>query len=315
MANDQLLVDSASRIFADYSGKAVVERSESGEYPTALDEVLAQNGFFDLATRDSGFPLESTFLVLREAGKYAVSVPLAEIMLGSRWVGSGSRPSIGVIAGQKIVGIPWASRAAILIGVKKDAREALTITHGKIRPGRNIAGESRDEVSIENNMALDLEGDVGYDLLALARLTQTVGVLEKILELTLSYANEREQFGRPIAKFQAIQHNLAILAGEVAAAVRAGDSGIAAISSPRQRVEIASSKARVNEAAGTVAEIAHQVHGAMGFTHEHQLHHFTRRAWAWRDEFGNEVYWRQELGRYIAALGPENAWDFFATRG
>ena len=139
--------------------------------------------------------------------------------------------------------------------------------------------------------------------------------MERILDLTLSYANEREQFGRPIAKFQAIQHNLAILAGEVAAAVRAGDAGIAALSTSRQRLEIASSKARVNEAAGVVAEIAHQVHGAMGFTHEHQLHHFTRRVWAWREEFGNEIYWRQELGQHIAGLGPDGVWPFIATRG
>ncbi len=53
----------------------------------------------------------------------------------------------------------------------------------------------------------------------------------------------------------------------------------------------------------------------MGFTHEHKLHHFTRRAWAWRDEFGNDVFWRRQLGAHIAGVGADGAWDFIATRG
>jgi alkylation response protein AidB-like acyl-CoA dehydrogenase len=69
-------------------------------------------------------------------------------------------------------------------------------------------------------------------------------------------------------------------------------------------------KARVGEAAGVASEIAHQVHGAMGFTHEHQLHHFTRRLLAWRDEFGRENYWQQRIGRQIASGGADALWDF-----
>jgi len=76
---------------------------------------------------------------------------------------------------------------------------------------------------------------------------------------------------------------------------------------------VAAAKARVGEAAGIVAEQAHQVHGAMGYTHEHQLHHFSRRLWAWRDEFGNETYWQQRLGTHLAGLGAERVWDFLAS--
>jgi acyl-CoA dehydrogenase len=49
------------------------------------------------------------------------------------------------------------------------------------------------------------------------------------------------------------------------------------------------------------AEIAHQMHGAIGFTHEHSLHRLTRRLWAWRDEFGTESWWSLEPGREVAA--------------
>jgi alkylation response protein AidB-like acyl-CoA dehydrogenase len=179
----------------------------------------------------------------------------------------------------------------------------------------NLAGEPRDVVDIPRHadwMPLT-EPAVAY--MALARGVATAGCLARILDLSLQYAGEREQFGRPIARFQAIQHNLAIMAGEVAAAGRAADAGVDALGTDRVELEVAAAKARIGEAAGVVAEIAHQVHGAMGYTHEHQLHHFTRRAWAWRDEYGNETLWQQRLGRHLIALGAERVWDFLATNG
>ena len=78
--------------------------------------------------------------------------------------------------------------------------------------------------------------------------------------------------------------------------------------------QVAAAKARVGEAAGVVAEIAHQIHGAFGFTYEHSLHHFTRRLWAWRDECGRESEWHERLGRSVAYGGADNVWDFI-TRG
>ena len=60
--------------------------------------------------------------------------------------------------------------------------------------------------------------------------------------------------------------------------------------------------------------IANQVHGAMGFTYEHTLHHSTRRLWGWREEFGNETLWAERLGRMVAAAGADELWPF-VTRG
>jgi acyl-CoA dehydrogenase len=97
--------------------------------------------------------------------------------------------------------------------------------------------------------------------------------------------------------------------------VRIADAAVDALGGERFEFEVAAAKARVGEAAGVCAESAHQIHGAMGFTHEHQLHHFTRRVWAWREEFGNEVFWRRRLGGHIAGLGADAVWDFLATRG
>jgi alkylation response protein AidB-like acyl-CoA dehydrogenase len=72
-------------------------------------------------------------------------------------------------------------------------------------------------------------------------------------------------------------------------------------------------KSRIGEAAGKGAEIAHQVHGAMGFTREHNLHYSTRRLWSWRDEFGNETYWQSRLGREIAARGADALWPMLTA--
>ena len=86
---------------------------------------------------------------------------------------------------------------------------------------------------------------------------------------------------------QAIQHHLAAMAGETAA------SGAAVDAAARAETGYAfeAAKARTSQAAGEVARLAHQVHGAIGFTEEHRLHHWTKRLWAWRDEFGNESHW------------------------
>jgi acyl-CoA dehydrogenase len=69
----------------------------------------------------------------------------------------------------------------------------------------------------------------------------------------------------------------------------------------------------VGEAAGIAAAIAHQVHAAMGFTHEHALHLSTRRLWSWRDEFGNEADWFAWVGQQAARVGGESLWAFLTA--
>ena len=154
---------------------------------------------------------------------------------------------------------------------------------------------------------------------AAARTQQMAGALERILDQSVQYSLDRSQFGRPIAKFQAVQQNLAALAGEVAAASAAADGASEAIAehgiaSDITAAQVAIAKIRVGDAAGSGAAIAHQVHGAMGFTYEHTLHHSTRRLWGWREEFGNETLWAERLGHMVAAAGADGLWPF-VTRG
>src|SRR5438270_8517812 len=131
-------------------------------------------------------------------------------------------------------------------------------------------------------------------------------------------ANERVAFERPIAKFQAVQHNLARLAGEVSAAMTAAYSAADAIARADKFddvifLEATAAKIRSAEAAQEGAAIAHQVHGAIGFTAEHILHRYTLRILSWRDDFGNESYWAAALGNRIAARGADEFWPLVAA--
>jgi acyl-CoA dehydrogenase len=317
MNHDNLLIDAANRIFADLCDKALLDAAEQGEFAAQLWSTLQQNGFHELGMRDSGATLADVYAVIRLSGRYALPLPLAEILLANRWIGSSARlATIGLMAGDRVVGAPWGRRADLVLGIDAQRQGYVLLERGgNAAENANLAGEPRDELEVPSGAEWIALTEPAFACLSLARVVAMAGCLERVLELCLQYANEREQFGRAIGKFQAIQHGLAVMAGEVAAASRAADAAVDALGGDRFVLEVAAAKSRVGEAAGLVAESAHQIHGAMGYTHEHQLHHFTRRVWAWRDEYGNEAFWQQHLGRHLTALGAERLWDFLATRG
>jgi acyl-CoA dehydrogenase len=217
--------------------------------------------------------------------------------------------------------IPWGREAAAVVLIAGNtllvvARGAATFT-----PGKNLAGEPRDHLGAVKPGARSAPLPGAIDVLlmqrfgALIRAAQMAGAMEAALALSTRYANDRVQFGRPIAKFQAIQQQLALLAEQAAAASVAVESAAIAVAAdrPSAALAIAAAKIRAGEAAGKVAEIAHQVHGAIGFTHEHSLHRLTRRLWSWRDEFGNESHWSRELGRAVMAAGADALWPTITT--
>ena len=322
----QVLLDTAARIFQDACAKADLEAAESGEFPARLWRVLCDNGFHLMALPGSGVELGDAFRVLRVAGRFAAPLPLAEALLANRWLeeqGDGlnvlglweATEGGGELAGTKASGwvrnAPWGRAAQCVLGLTANG-ELLLGKPLRVTPGTNLAGEPRDRVQVESAEPLACR-EPAHALLALSRAALSAGALERVLEMGVGYVQEREQFGRPLSKFQAVQHMLAVAAAEAAAASRAAEAAIDALEDPRFELEVAAAKARVGEAAGLVAETVHQVHGALGFTYEHPLHHFTRRLWAWRDEFGNEAHWQARLGRRICSLGADQVWDFLAT--
>jgi len=332
MDTTQLVLDTAQRMLSDHCDKALLDRAEQGHFPAHLWDVISENGLPLLATDAGGGSLADAFRLLRVAGRHALPLPLAEALIANHLMGATDRGAFegrvslgiadshgaqGAEVNVALIGVPWARSMERICYVVGDPLEImiLDVSECQITERANMAGEARDDVRF-----LGVPGRRGtppaigvngvFELMALTRAALMSGALERVLDLSLNYAKERKQFGKPIGGFQAIQHSLALLAGQVAAALRATDAAIAAIGTPRFAVQVAVAKSRVGEAAGISSEIAHQVHGAMGFTHEHQLHHFTRRLLAWRDEYGRENYWQQRIGRQIAAGGADSLWDF-----
>jgi acyl-CoA dehydrogenase len=179
----------------------------------------------------------------------------------------------------------------------------------------NLAGEPRgslvlDGVGVPGALLHPAQAARVRARYALARAVQLSAALEQVLAWTVQYAGERVQFGRPLGKFQAIQMELAQMAGEVTATAALVDAAVQALDRDEETVELAAAaaKVRAGEAVETVAKLAHQVHGAIGFTQEHRLHHLTRRCWSWRDEAGTELAWSRVLGAGLVAGGGDDVW-------
>ena len=173
------------------------------------------------------------------------------------------------------------------------------------------SGEPLDSADVDIALPSNAIGKLALDadaLGALFRCFQMAGGMRQALTITVQYANDRVQFGRPIGKFQALQHMIAEMVENTAAADTAAAMALNAHGTPRERLMLASAKIRCGEAAGIVAAGAHQIHGAIGFTREHRLHHLTRRLWTWRDEFGHEGDWALELGRVALSGGGDDIW-------
>lgn len=150
---------------------------------------------------------------------------------------------------------------------------------------------------------------------ALALVALMGGALERCLELSIEHANTRIQFGKPLGKQQAVQQNLAILSEETAAVAVAAQAAASARDMSDAAFEIACAKLRANQAAGRGAAIAHQVHGAIGFTQEYPLHRYTRSLMLWRSSAGNDAYWANRIGGMVAPLGGSGLWIDLTRRG
>jgi acyl-CoA dehydrogenase len=352
-----LVTAAAERIFAQLADPQTIILSGSDEWKIPLWRALEETGLpAAWAPEDlggHGLSLAEGFTVVRAAGRAAIAVPLVETMMASWILGRAGlamptgaiglipvepRDRVSIDDGGRIRArsgtVRFAQEVSQFVAVGTwDGRARVAIVPAsecRVTPGIGLSGDSSDRVEIDTVAtswadAPSLAPEAVYLLGATARALQMAGALEAILEMSVRYAQERVAFEKPIARFQAIQHNLARLAGEVAAAVAVAESAADAFASfdaengaaPGDNgllLEIASAKVRCGEAAETGAAIAHQVHGAIGFTDEHVLHRYTLRALSWRDEFGDESYWSERLGRLVTQGSADALWALLATR-
>ena len=344
-----ILGDAVTRLLTDLVTPDLITSAERGEWPGTLWRAVEENGLtmplVPEASGGAGATWADAFVVVTAAGRHAAPIPFAETIIGS-WLlaDAGLRVPEGpltIAAGVdgppltiartadrwQVRGaagrVPWGGSAEHVVAIG-DAGGTPTVAlvgrgQARVQPERNVALEPRDTLTFEDASATAAAPTRhGLDAVrvygALTRSAQMAGALEGALALSVKYVTERKQFGRPIGSFQAIQHNLAILAGHVAAAGSAADYAFHAADRGEPSFEAAVAKVRAGEAAGVGAGIAHQAHGAIGFTYEHSLHFSTRRLWSWRAEFGSESRWAQRLGRQVAARGADRLWSELTAR-
>jgi acyl-CoA dehydrogenase len=319
-----------------------------GGFDAALWATLDEHGMTRVGIPEEyggeGGGLHEAAAIVDEASYAAAFVPLADTLLVSNWLlsragvkvpgasrvavalggtlSATSRDGDTVVSG-RLDRVSWAGacdRLAIVLaheggeGLAVVSRDALEII-----PGRNIAGEPTAAVVLDN-VAIGADAIAGLPVSAsasevmvrgaLARAVQMTGAMRSALAISIAHTSAREQFGRPLSKFQAIQQLLAQAASEVAAATAATDGAVrTAGAGGDAEFEVAAAKIRVGLAAGAVARITHHVHGAIGLTKEYRLQLLTRRLWAWRDEYGSEAFWERRLADHVAGMDAAALWD------
>lgn len=337
---DQLILDTAQRLFADHCGPEVVNAAENGTEPARLLNATLEAGLpLAWVPEDAGGvggTLALGFNLIRQAAGFALPAPLAETLVANRLLAESGLDvteswtvlvfdggALLTFADGKVSGLvenaPMHAGAARLVVPVSD--------HGVIRIAtfapndleidyrESLAGESRAQVQLSEAVPLELspavDGMSEHGLMqfcALVRACQIAGAMEKMNELTVAYVKERQQFGRALGKFQAIQHKVADIAGESALANAAVEQAMRELSEhPRPfsgsadtLLFVATAKVVASEAAGTVSRLAHQCHGAMGFSYEYPLQQYSRRIWSWREEYGSEFYWSERIGLAVA---------------
>jgi acyl-CoA dehydrogenase len=341
-----MLADTLSRLFRD---SASTQTTVSEGWNAALWQQLDDMGLLQLLVPEAaggiGGNWEDAQVVAQAVGAHAIGLPVCEAMLAmsiAAQVGlvlhagtTGLAPTaVGSLErngsqGLRFTGtlhsVPWGRHLAQLVTVAEhNGRTHLILlprsAASALRESRNPAGEPRDKLYFDATPVEATPCDAALPRrlayhCALMRVGQIAGALDTVLARSIQYARERVQFGKPIGNFQAVQQQLAVFGSEVAAVGCAARAAFRSAALGEATFEIAAAKLRANLAIDAGTAIAHQVHGAIGFTHEYDLRHFTQRLWSWRSEFGNDRLWSETLGRAVIARGVDAFWSDLTQRG
>lgn len=325
----QILSETTERLLADHAGKATVKAAEEGQWPEALWAALEENGLTQPLVPEQqggiGTGWEDVFVIALAAGRHRAPVPLPEtIAAGWLLAAAGISVPAGPIAlADDLDAVAWGAVVPHAVAVAPDGGswqiQLLTRDGADVAADLSIAGEPRDRMRYGGAIATGgLPLAAGNDAVSPVRLlgaamraAQIAGAAGRAIEFAVEHAMTRRQFGRPIAKFQAIQQTLARAAAYAAEARMAAHVAFRALEDgdlTRAEFAVASAKVVGSEAADVVTDAVHQVHGAIGFTEEHELHFTTRRMWSWQAEFGSSGFWAERLGRAVLARGAANLW-------
>ena len=313
---DDLFADAARQLLADLSTPDAVRAIEAGGPHQSLWQAIEDAGFADAlvdeASGGAGLGLADVFGVLELCGSQALPVPLGETLLARGLLAAAGvpRPTGSIVFAEAQDGLG----GGVICPLVRNGRVAdhalvarggtlrlLGLAHAQTAPADFALDAALHWAEGVWEAAPALPGSAQdlRTLQACVCAAQLAGALMAVFQRTLAYANERQQFGRPIGKFQAIQHQLSVMAEHAFAARMAAQIGCRSRTATPERLNVAIAKARTSEAALEVAGLAHAIHGAIGFTAEFDLQLFTRRLHAWRQTAGSESYWHDVAGRTL----------------
>jgi alkylation response protein AidB-like acyl-CoA dehydrogenase len=331
----EMLAGVAGDVFADVEGADEADVGLARLWPTVVELGWSTIGVPE-ALGGSGGTTADLGAIVRALGRHTVAVPLLEAATAA-WVlaiageplpeggfatiaqpgGPVSIDAEGRLSGGPIT-VPWAAAAthAVVVAVR-DGQDVVALAatgEGTTTRATNLAGEPRPEVEVEGVSARVLTGGPPaaaiHERAALLSTAALVGAMETALRLTRDHVRTREQFGRPLARFQVVSSALAAMASDVGLAASALDAALEPHADPAtSSLAIAAARVTALEVATEVAAQAHHLHGAMGITREYPLHRATRRIWAWRDEWGSVRSWRRQLGTATLHAGTAVFWD------
>lgn len=322
-----MIVEVVERIFKEKVEKETVDLLEAHQWAQEVWALLLENEIEKVAVKEqhggAGGDYEDLFHLYRLIGKYAVPIPYIEHTLANlilEYTNILPQTEITTVhiaanpltlaegkASGSLQHVPWARYAEKLVALAteqgKQSLVLLDLKNASIQNHTNLAAEPRDQLEFMDAAILASQPITPEQLQFLQQLqtaatvSKMAGAIERAFELSVQFSKEREQFGRPIHRFQLVQQHLAILAGEQALSAAALENVIALLLNEEAGDEIAFARLKLDDASRIVATSAHQVHAAIGVTHEHRLHHYTRRLWAWRDEDYHAKYWKKELAK------------------
>jgi acyl-CoA dehydrogenase len=280
----------------------------------------------------SGGRLADLLVVIRELARAGIATPIVEASTAAFAIGVPAHDAFDTVVVNRVVNlaaraltaravvVPFAGQAdrLVVVGDSDVIAVPLKQTGVAIEVATDLAGLDAGQVRLNGaeyqRVPDTADASAVVERLALARSAALLGSASGAYDLTRGYVAERKQFGAPLAEIPAISAALAQMAVRIrhaeSAVERATDVCTEA-GAPALRRFGAVTSARVATAsmATLVARTAHQLHGAVGVTHEYGLHRYTRKLWAWRDADEPERAWSGRLGAMALAVDENTLWN------
>lgn len=321
---DSIFGDAAERLFAQTCTPAMIRQAEQGQAPTQAWQACEAAGFADALVPESrggaGLALADTLPLATAAGRHLCPYPFVDTLLARAWLArAGHAPAAGSIAlaphGWQVsaglatgANVPWIRSADAVLARLGEQVWLLPARAATIEPsGVHGSLDAPARWSLDDGERIDAAPALpGLDELAAAACAGLIaGAMDRVLAMTLDYANQRQQFGKPIGRFQAVQQQISVMAEQVWAARMAAQLAFQGRDGLPQPLLAALGKARASLAVARVADIAHAVHGAIGVTEEYDLQLYTRRLREWRLAAGSESHWHARIGAHALADGGD----------